>query len=452
MKRRILVGLMVMVGAGVAGVSVEGTWRGTLRGPGFELPLVFHLEQGDDGNWTAALDSPDQGAFGLRAEAATWDGERLRLDFPALGAWYSALWNQERQTLRGSWEQGGQAYALELGRGEAAGSDRPQLPQPPFPYSAEDATFRNEEEGFTLAGTFTVPEGEGPFPAAILVSGSGPQDRDETIFGHKPFLVLADHLTRAGVAVLRYDDRGVGESGGVRETATTPDLARDAAAAFAWLRERPEVDPARVGIVGHSEGGLIGPLVAAQDDAVAFLVLLAGPAVSGREILLAQARFMLEREPLGAAVVPDVLPWLRRLYAVPADSVEPVLKAARAALGETTAEIAGIGLSTHAETVRTLTLPWTRWFLDQDPAPALASLDIPVLALFGAKDFQVPPDVNAPPMRAALRHPASRVEILPDLNHLFQTAETGAMTEYAGIEETFSPAALEAITAWIRHR
>jgi len=171
--------------------------------------------------------------------------------------------------------------------------------------------------------------------------------------------------------------------------------------------------------------------------------------VSGREILLAQARFLLENDPLGAALTEDVLPWLRRLYSVSADSVEPVLKAARTALGETTAEIAGIGLSNHAQTVRTLTLPWTRWFLDQDPAPVLASLEIPVLALFGAKDFQVPPDLNAAPMRAALRHPDSRVEILPDLNHLFQPAETGALDEYALIETTLSPALLQAVTGFI---
>jgi pimeloyl-ACP methyl ester carboxylesterase len=320
----------------------------------------------------------------------------------------------------------------------------------------------------TLAGTVTVPEGEGPFPAVVLVTGSGPQDRDETLLGHKPFAVLADHLTRHGVLVLRYDDRGFGESTGDFAAATSDDFADDARAAVSWLAARPDV--ASVGVLGHSEGGLVAPMVANASDAVDFVVLLAGPAVPGAEILAEQARLigvasgiseagaeawsaaymraldLLTAVPLDAPVPPDT-----------AEAFKDALRAAALLLPDADRAILGVTgerlEATLDALLATVQTPWFRRFLVYDPQPALRALDVPTLALFGAKDLQVPPEQNAGPMRTALAASASprhEVIVFEHLNHLFQTAETGGIQEYARIEETMSPVVLTAVADWIR--
>jgi fermentation-respiration switch protein FrsA (DUF1100 family) len=344
------------------------------------------------------------------------------------------------------------SFPLALEPSDDAAPARPQEPEAPFPYEAVDVRFDSEAEGVTLAGTLTLPPGDGPHPAAVLVSGSGPQDRDETVFGHRPFLVLADYLTRNGIAVLRYDDRGVGKSTGDIATAVTPDFADDAEGAVRYLGSRPEIDDARIGIIGHSEGALVAPIVANRREDVDFVVLLAGTGVDGEELLVMQLiainRAMGVSEEITQQRSNLQKALLELLSGAPDDSVA----------GEQAREIlAGAGVTGQAADAQVAALlnPWMRYFLSYDPLPELRRLQVPVLAMWGGKDTQVPPDGNKALVDAALMesgNPDVTSVVLQGLNHLFQTADTGATTEYAGIEETFSPVALDQISEWIAAR
>jgi hypothetical protein len=341
---------------------------------------------------------------------------------------------------------------------------RPQHPQPPFPYRSEEVTVESVP-GVRLAGTLTLPQGQGPYPAVVLVSGSGPQDRDETLLGHKPFLVLSDHLTRNGIAVLRLDDRGTGRSTGSFAASTSEDFARDAAAALRWLRARPEVRDDAVGIVGHSEGGMIGPMVAARyPDDVNFLVLLAGPGMPSADLLMLQGALISRAGGEPEAEVQRTLTLQRALFGAIAQTADSTALHARlreisarfqASLPAEERALPAYSDATMEATLGTLVSPWYRWFIRYDPAPALRATRVPVLALNGSKDLQVPADENLGGIARALRAAGNRdvtTEALPGLNHLFQTATTGAPSEYAQIEETIAPVVLERVTAWIRER
>lgn len=324
--------------------------------------------------------------------------------------------------------------------------DRPQTPRPPFPYAAEAVAF-DSAPGVRLAGTLTLPEGPGPFPAVVLIQGSGLHDRDETLFGHKPFLVLADALTRRGIAVLRYDKRGVGGSTGKPLEATGEDYAVDAEAAVAFLSGRRDIDAQRIGLIGHSEGGIVAPMVAAGDPKIAFVVMMAGSGVPGDELLVAQNRAILKAMG-GSDAAADVAEQLnRKVYDIAKSDasdaegtrkIEAVLTGAGMA-----AEQARGGAAQSASA-------WVRWFLRYDPRPALSKLRCPVLALDGSEDVQVVASQNLPAIRAALRDdPDATVLELPGLNHLFQTADTGLPAEYGRIRETIAPAALKLIGDWV---
>jgi pimeloyl-ACP methyl ester carboxylesterase len=266
-------------------------WSGTLAAGGAQLRLVLHLAPGGTGasGLAATLDSPDQGAFGIPATDVATAGDSLTVTFANIGGGYVGARNAAGDTLSGTWSQGGQAFPLVLTRGPGEQVNRPQEPEPPFPYVSEDVTFASSDGRVVLAGTLTLPDGAGPHPAAVLVSGSGPQNRDEEVFGHRPFLVLADYLARRGVAVLRYDDRGFGESTGDFTTATSENFARDAEAGLRYLLTRNEINPAALGIIGHSEGGLVAQVVASRSSNVAWIVMLAGPGVRGDSLLVMQA-------------------------------------------------------------------------------------------------------------------------------------------------------------------
>lgn len=422
---------------------VVGDWYGTLAIPsGQKLPLVFHIKP--DG--AAAVDSPNQMARGMPATVTLKDG-KVTLALSAIPAGFEGTVAADGQSLQGQWMQGGGALPLTMSR-TAPVVNRPQTPKPPFPYRAEEVSYRNPASGLKLAGTLTLPEGAGPFPAVVLITGSGTQDRDETIFDHKPFLVLADALTRRGVAVLRVDDRGAGGSEkGDASAASIPAFATDVAAGVAFLRGRPDIDPVRVGLLGHSEGGQVAPLVAAEDPRIAFLVLMAAPGVDGTTLLLAQNRALFT-----AAGMPD-------------DQVEIMLKnrAERFAAGRDAKDTddARVRLTEvlnrqglpAASPERTATLalaaPGWRYFLATNPADALAKIKVPVLAIGGSKDLQVDAKTNLAAIRAALAGDQDvTVKEMPGLNHLFQTAKTGLVIEYGQIEETIAPAALSTIVDW----
>ena len=378
----------------------------------------------------------------------------VRFEFAMAGGEFTGRFSDDGNRIDGSWAQGGASLPLLLERtdAQALAPKRPQEPQPPYPYEALDVQFENPEAGIRLAGTFTIPAGDGPHPAVVLISGSGPQDRDETVFGHRPFLVLADYLTRSGSAVLWFDDRGIGASTGDFAVATTPDFASDARAAVAFLKARPEVNPEKIGLVGHSEGAIVAPMVANRGGDVAFAVLLAGTGVNGRELLVMQAKAMNRAAGLPETVIEQRAEVQERVLdaVVVADSDSVAAERARAILAE-----AGLTGDAAEGQVRALLSPWMKYFLVYDPLPELRNLSIPVLALNGEKDTQVPPTENLVLVEEALReggNPDVTAEVLPGLNHLFQTAETGLPAEYTGIEETFSPAALQMIAAWILER
>jgi pimeloyl-ACP methyl ester carboxylesterase len=344
---------------------------------------------------------------------------------------------------------------------KAEPTGRPQEPRRPLPYGEEEVSYRSGD--VELAGTLTMPPGEGPHPAALLISGSGPQNRDEEVMGHRPFLVLSDHLTRAGIAVLRVDDRGVGGSSGDLSGSTSADLAEDALAGVRFLRARKEIDDGSVGVVGHSEGGMIGPLAATLSNDVAFVVMLAGTGVPGDEVLVRQMELILRSAGAEGQKIESILASQRKLLDLVLEDAEydAVLEQMRKL---TALQIESVTGSEPApddleEALRTetnsLMSPWFRSFLSHDPEGTLKKVKVPVLALFGELDLQVEPGQNMPKVEGALMAAGNAdftVKTLPGLNHLFQKAKTGAVGEYATIEETMNPAALEAVSGWILER
>jgi len=325
---------------------------------------------------------------------------------------------------------------------------RPQNPVKPYPYRDEDVSYENKVQNVTLAATLTIPQGKGPFPGVLLITGSGPQDRDESLMQHKPFLILSDYLTRHGIVVLRADDRGTAKSTGVFATATTADFATDVEAGIAYLKTRAEVDPHKIGLIGHSEGGVIAPMVAARNKDVAFIVMMAGTGVPGDEILVAQGEAIAVasgKAPDEAAK--DAVKKREMLKLVETEKDEAVLEK------ELKEKMAGDVPEAQAGfAVKQLTSPWFRYFLAYDPATALRKVTCPVLAINGSLDKQVLPSQNLPPIRKALEEAGNKhfeIDELPGLNHLFQTAKTGSPAEYAQIEETMSPVALEKMSGWI---
>lgn len=448
--------------------QIEGIWQGSLDVPGGTLRIVFHIERAEDGTFAATLDSPDQGATGIPVSSVTLDGDSLRMEVAVIGGVYQGRLQPDGHTIDGVWTQGGMVFPLRLEHTDEAPvpPKRPQDPAEPVPYAVEEVRFENAEAGITLAGTLTRPHTGGPHPAVVLVSGSGPQDRDEALAGHRPFLVLADYLTRRGIAVLRYDDRGVGASTGTFAGATTEDFAADALAAVHYLAGRGGIDAARIGIAGHSEGGLVAPMAANRSEAVAFAVLLAGPGLPGRDILRMQGRLVLAAGGASEDALDAYEALQLRLFAVldaepGAAAADRIRAEAQAALAAMPAEIqTQLGFSQLPEEAlltqfAALASPWMRYFLRYDPRPALQQLRQPVLALLGGKDLQVPAEENRAALEAALQaggHEDYAVVVLPGLNHLFQPAATGAPAEYAQIETTIDEAALAAVADWILDR
>ncbi|GAB3530479.1 alpha/beta fold hydrolase [Pontibacter brevis] len=429
---------------------------------GTELPIIFHISAAPDGTLSATMDSPKQGANGIPVQSVRLVQDSLYIDIKAIGGAYAGKLTSP-ETIDGQWKQSGQAFALPLQKGTVTQTaTRPQEPTPPYPYQNKEVTVQNKAAGISLAGTLTIPQGSGPHPAVLLLNGSGPQDRDATLMGHKPFLVLADYLTRQGFAVLRIDDRGVGKSSGNFATSTTEDFASDAAAAYAFLKNFKGINHRKVGLLGHSEGALVAAQVAADNPLAAFVVLLAGSAVPGTELLLAQNKALLQNAGVSERQLRQYLS-LREAQFNIAATERDIVRAAElirkleqeAKTTLTTQEQQQLGLTTQSEqaVVDQLSSPWMRYYLAYDPAPTLRRLKMPVLMLYSTKDLQVPYQENMAAAKRALRGGGNReytIMELPNLNHLFQTAKTGGPAEYGQLEETFAPAALEVIGDWMK--
>lgn len=457
--------LLALVAGGASVRAAEssrdpvGHWQGAIQGA---LRIALHVERRTDGTLAGTMDSPDQGAMGLRLDTLSFTGDSLHFRLRMASAAYAARMNAQGDTLYGTWSQPGYAVPLALARSAAPPAPkRSQVVVPPYPYDTVAVSITNPAAaGVTLAGTLTLPRGKGPHPAAILITGSGPQDRDESVFGHHPFRVLADHLTRDGIAVLRLDDRGVGGSTGRQAGATSEDFATDIAAGVDWLAQRPGIARRKIGLIGHSEGGLIAPLVAKHRGDVAFLVLLAGPGLRGDSVMILQTMAVRRGFGVGDEALAREAAANHVIYAaaIARDSVR--LDAAVRALVDLQLGAGAGGAGTNKEdmvrsAVRQMSSPWFRYFLATDPAPMLAAVRCPVLALNGDRDVQVVAAQNLAAIEAALRAGGNKdatVKSMPGLNHLFQACTTCTVGEYATIEETFSPPALELVSSWIQKR
>ena len=413
MKKTILIILLAIVTkTGLAQVqsttALLGSWSGKLNVGAMSLTLVLHLEQAD-GEVNITLDSPDQGAKGISASKEFLSDDSIAVKVEAIGMTYRARLKDGK--LDGMFAQNGVKIPLVLTKGAVEAKKRPQLPKPPYPYETDEVTFMNENDGATLAGTLTWPVGydkkQKPM-VVLLVTGSGQQNRDEEVFEHKPFLVIADYLARQGIATLRYDDRATGKSvGGDVANGTTEDFSRDAAAGLDYLRSLKAFD--KVGLLGHSEGGAIAFILGAQNK-TDFIISLAGPGVKGDTLLAAQSNHILSL------------------------SGQP----------------ANMTVERYRQLEESQQLPWLRWFNDYDPSENIRHTRCPVLALNGDRDCQVISSLNLTAIKQLL--PLSKKNLVkeyPGLNHLFQHCTTGLPTEYGIIEETISTDVLQDIALWI---
>lgn len=438
--------------------SITGQWNGVLKVEGMALRLVLHIEKKDNG-YSATMDSPDQGATGMPVSRVVFEHPKLRLEIDNLNVKYEGEWKDS--VLSGTFTQSNLSVPLEFSR-QAVAIKKVEPYQElaikaPLPYSAEEITFPNKTANIILAGTLTLPAKKGRVPAVILISGSGKQNRDEEILGHKPFLVIADYLTRRGIAVLRYDDRGAGGSTGDFASATSTDFATDVESAITYLKNRPEIDTRKIGLVGHSEGGMIAPMVAAKSKNVGFIVLLAGPGIPCSEIILLQ-KTLIER----ADGIPEKM--IRHSDSVNRQLVQLVkeiknddtlrqriIRQAAAAYWHDSTVVFLMGRGPD-ELAQLLVSPWMKYFIRFNPSPVLQQVRCPVLALNGSKDLQVPAKENLVGIAAAFRKSGNRkvtIKELQGLNHLFQECDTGSPGEYFRIAQTFSPQALEAMGNWI---
>ena len=436
--------------------DISGKWLGLLKIQGMELDLYFNISKKEN-NYTATMDVPKQGAKGIPVTAVELKDSTLNISVGALGISYVGI-IQNDSLVKGEFNQRGTLLPLDLKRVDDAAGElvRPQTPKPPFPYLEEEIVFKNTKDNISLSGTLSLPKDKTNFPTVVLISGSGPQNRNSEIFGHQSFWVIADYLTRQGIGVLRYDDRGTAESEGDFSTATSFDFAEDVRAAVSYLKSRKDISPNKIGLMGHSEGGIIAPIVASEANTVNFIVLLAGPGLPGKELMLLQKATIEKAGQVPPPIInqgQEVMggAYNRVINATPDDQT---LKDSLTAYFRDSYDNLIPEDQLHS-LVQQISSPWMMNFIKHDPAPILQKVTVPVLALNGEKDLQVPPQENLAAIEAALKKGGNTdftTKEFPNLNHLFQNCETGLVNEYGNIEETFSEEVLSEITKWINMR
>ena len=454
----VVMAIMVSFSASYAEDRVVGHWEGQIDIPGQPITVKVDLII-NDSDWSGTIDIPTQGAKGLSLSDIHVEekDEGMHVKFSIRGIPGNPTFEGQLQdgAISGTFSQGGATFGFQLSRESVKGPARPQEPKPPFPYKIEEVAFQNG--AVNLAGTLTLPQGDGTFPAVLLISGSGLQDRDETLVGHKPFWVLADHLSRAGIAVLRVDDPGIGQSTPHPKPPTTADFATDVEAGVAFLKQDDRIG--RIGLIGHSEGGLIAAIVASRSNDVGFIVLMAGPGVAGAELLRKQNERIFDAAGIAGERKQNLLVLLDQLFTIltSENMAEDKRRQGVEEIVRKQLEINGVPPAEQNEAqVRALAeqslTPWMRYFLTFDPRPALKKIRVPVLTLNGELDVQVDAEQNLTAIAAALEKGGNQnvtVHRLPEHNHLFQRARTGLMNEYGAIEETLSPKVLDLIRDWI---
>ncbi|MFI5152373.1 MAG: alpha/beta hydrolase family protein [Chitinophagales bacterium] len=445
--------------------NLEGRWKGIIHA-GSDIRVYFNFHKDSTGQWVISMDSPDQGVMGIPCSNMLSQNDSLSIDVPTAGAKYKGKWVSD-SSINGKWIQG-LSIPLNLKRNiESVILSRPQTPKPPFPYASEDVEYDNRNKTLHYGATLTTPPGNGPFPAVVMITGSGAQNRDEELLGHKPFAVIADYLSRKGVMVLRVDDRGIGKSSGSFDSSNSSDFARDVNTSVDYLKTIPKVDLKKIGLIGHSEGGMIAPMVASQRNDIDFIILLAGPGEKIIKLMEEQSAALLQ----SSGINKDEISSYSRFYPIMVHSTIDAKDDAEARQQLTAAleewkkstpknhVLATTGISNDSTqykfvegTTQVMRKPWFMYFMQFDPTPYLEGLSCKVLALNGEKDLQVLPDPNLQGIEAALKKSKSKlfeVHKIPGLNHLFQDCKKCTIQEYGQLEETFSPVALDMMGTWI---
>lgn len=452
---RYILGCLLLIFNSCLGFSqnnLEGAWLGNLQFGTTELPFVVHVKKLDNG-WHATADSPKQGVKGIPAKMNV-KGDSILFEIQG-GIQVKGIQIND-STLTTVFSQSGVNVPLVLKRSpqwlqEIQSLKRPQTPIPPYGYDTLDVKFKNEFANITLAGTLTSPKGSGKYPAVILLTGSGAQNRNEELFGHQPFKVLADYLTRNGIIVLRYDDRGTGESEGVFETSTIEDFSKDAISAFNFLKDQEHVDVNKIGIIGHSEGGLIAQLLAAQAlPHLSYIVTLAGPAISIDELMVEQLYAVGKAQGMSEVNLAAARKINQKNFQIVKSNLNE--SEAYQQLRDNMKEVLG---GTENEQTRrellTMLAPAYRYFLRIEPERFLPNIHIPMFAAFGSLDVQVPADQNLKSLFDLLpKNSKTMLKEYEEVNHLFQKAKTGSVSEYAQIEETFNEEVMKDIVDWIK--
>lgn len=480
MNKLFFLSIAVFITTAIFGQTLVGDWSGAIEIQGTELPIIFHVSQ-EAGIYSASFDSPAQQAFGLAVSEVKAENDSVTFVMQVIGGKYSGKLNSEKLKITGNLYQNGLVMPLvlnkTLGVASSPNLNRPQTPKPPFPYKSEEVIYQSADKSIQFGATFTVPLPDpnvdyfrAPiYPTALLISGSGKQDRDETISGHKPFAVLADYLTRNGIAVLRVDDRGMGKTTGNFGTSTTADFAKDVEAGIAYLKTRQDVDLDHIGLIGHSEGGLIAPMVASQRKDIGFIVLLAGPGIPVLTMMEQQSADVLASSGIPAPDIEQYRPLYKNIVTTiinAPDSSSAVVNATAVfkkwQLGKSARAIKNTtGVSSEKDIekfvgafMKDLNSPWFNYFMKQDPGEHLVKTNCPVLAINGEKDIQVSAKQNLAGIQAALEKAGNKnfkTREMPGLNHLFQHCTTCTVQEYGELEESFDPATMKLIAEWIKN-
>lgn len=442
-----------------------GTWEGKMNA-GVELRMIFHISQDASNNYLVTIDCPEQGLKDVKANSVMLNTDSIRLEISQFGASYSGKKSSD-SLITGTLVQG-MSFPLNIKKiTKVVVKNRPQTPVAPFPYKSEDIIYTNKDKSITYGATITIPSGKGPFPAALLLTGSGQQNRDEEILGHKPFAVIADHLTKNGFIVLRVDDRGVGQTTGKRFISTTRDFANDAIVGLNYLKNRNEVNKNMVGLIGHSEGGMIAQILAAERKDISFVVMLSGPGEKTMKVMNDQNEAMLLKSGMPKEFITSYMALYKNILntVITSDSLSMkgnVKNVVNTWVEQTqpNAVVATTGIrDENSKTnfidqfVSQVGHPWFKYFLSYDPAPYIRKMSAKVLALNGSKDIQVISKTNLQGIEAALKKSKSKsyeVKELEGLNHLFQDCKTCTVQEYDLIEQTISPKLLDTMTEWLK--
>jgi len=451
--------------------SVTGDWYGLLTVPGAQLPLIMHITKTDAG-YAATLDSPDQKSMGIPMDNVSFADNKLVVGFTAAAMTYTGTFLPDSSKINGTFKQGPGSFPLVLTREKPAvkaetkpeDKVRPQDPKD-FPYVQEEVQFTNPKAGDQLSGTLTMPANRKASKIVILISGSGPQDRNEEIpqFNHRPFLVWSDWLTRNGIAVLRYDDRGTAKSTGDFQAATTADFADDAEAAVNYIKSRADLKGLSIGLLGHSEGGMIAPMVASRNNNVKFIVLLAGPGIPIAKLMVQQMEDISRSAGAADSVTKGAVNGNAKIYALMNSNKELPAAALKIKLDSllhdqfNTYRKAELGTLPIDQMVTsssaTVLKPWFRYFLGFNPSDYLVKVKCPTLALNGTNDLQVKCEPNLDAIKIALTKAGNKnfkMVPLPGLNHMFQKIVTGSVAEYSQLTETINPVALTTVSSWIK--